>query len=327
MKIAFFKAHHLAYDYVKEWEYENKIKVDIIDERISPDNVDKLADYDGLAMTLPKSFDNSIYEKLHDLGLKQIALTSVGYDIFDLEKARENDIIITNVPDYSPESIAEFTVMMILKALKKDKEIQNNLKENDYRQKENILGQTFKGKTLGIYGLGRIGQHVAKIANAFGANVVSYSSRGKKDIDGVRFLSSYDELLKESDIITIHSALTEENHHFFDKKAFDKMKDGAMLFNCARGGLINTQDLLDAIDSGKIGFAGLDVYENEKVINGRKDPNYQDEILDRLLSNDRVDYYPHISYLTNTSLENQVKYALNAVVEVLQTGDSKNRIN
>ena len=141
------------------------------------------------------------------------------------------------------------------------------------------------------------------------------------------FLSSYDELLKKSDIITIHSALTEENYHFFDKEAFAKMKDGALIFNCARGGLINTKDLLDAIDSGKIAFAGLDVYENEKVINGRKDPNYQDEILDRLLSNDRVDYYPHITYLTNTSLENQAKYALNAVVEVLKTGDSKNRIN
>ena len=327
MKIAFFKPHYLAYDYVKEWENENKIKVDIIDEKLSLDNLDILADYDGLAMTLPKNFDNSIYGKLHGLGIKQIALTSVGYDIFDIEKARENDIIITNVPDYSPESIAEFTIMMILKALKRDKEIQKNLKDNDYRQKANILGQTFKGKTLGIYGLGRIGQDVARIADAFGANVVSYSSRGKKDIDGVTFLSSYDELLKESDIITIHSALTEENYHFFDKEAFAKMKDGAMLFNCARGGLINTEDLLDAIDSGKVAFAGLDVYENEKVIYGKKDPNYQDYILDRILSNDRVDYYPHITYLTSTSLENQVKYALNAVVEVLETGDSKNRIN
>ena len=269
MKIAFFKPHYLAYDYVKEWENENKIKVDIIDEKLSLDNLDILADYDGLAMTLPKNFDNSIYGKLHGLGIKQIALTSVGYDIFDIEKARENDIIITNVPDYSPESIAEFTIMMILKALKRDKEIQKNLKDNDYRQKANILGQTFKGKTLGIYGLGRIGQDVARIADAFGANVVSYSSRGKKDIDGVTFLSSYDELLKESDIITIHSALTEENYHFFDKKAFAKMKDGAMIFNCARGGLINTEDLLDAIDSGKVAFAGLDVYENEKVIYGK----------------------------------------------------------
>ena len=135
------------------------------------------------------------------------------------------------------------------------------------------------------------------------------------------------ELFAKSDIITIHSALTNENFHAFDKKTFNKMKKGSIIINCARGALVDTSDLLDAIDDGKIAFAGLDVYENEKNINGKKNPTYDDEIFDRQLANDRVDYYPHISYLTNTSLENQTKYALDSVVDVLKYGNSKNRIN
>lgn len=327
MKIAFFKPHKLARDYIKEWEEENNIKVDIFDESLNNQNIKNLSDYDGLAMSVYVKLDDNMYSKLSDLGIKQISITSVGYEKLDLDKATKNNLIVTNVPNYSPESIAEFTIMMILKALKRDKNISKNLENKDYRQNENILSETFKGKTLGIYGLGRIGQHVAKLASAFGAEVVSYSSRGKKDVVGVKFLNSYDELFEKSDIISIHSALTDENYHIFNKETFDKMKDGAILINCARGGLVNTKDLLDAIDSGKIAFAGLDVYENEKEINGKVNPKYNDEVFDRLIRDDRIDYYPHISYFTKTSLKNQVKFALDSVVEVLETGDSKNRVN
>ena len=105
------------------------------------------------------------------------------------------------------------------------------------------------------------------------------------------------------------------------------MKDGAMIFNCARGGLIDTKDLLDAIDSNKLSYAGLDVYENERVVNGKVDPVYEDDIFDRLMAHPKIDYYPHISYFTKTSMENQVKFALDSALDIINTGTSKNKVN
>lgn len=328
MKILFFKAHPLAIDAIKEWEEVNDVRVDNINELISDDNIDKLADYDGVALTVANRLTDPMYKKLKDLGIKQISLTSVGYEKIDLDKASENNLIVTNVPDYSPESIAEFTIMMILKILKKDRAISENLKNRDFRQNQPILGQTFKGKTLGIYGLGRIGLLVAKMAKGFGVRVISYSPREKPQAEGiVEMLDSFDEVLAQADIISIHSALTDENYHIFNKDTFAKMKEGSILINCARGGLVDTEALIDALDSGKISHAGLDVYENEEAIIGRNNPSYDDPLFDKLLSHPKIDFYQHISYFTKTAIDNQVKFALDSALEVIRTGDSKNRVN
>lgn len=140
-------------------------------------------------------------------------------------------------------------------------------------------------------------------------------------------VDSYDEVLEQSDIISIHSALSDENYHFFNKEAFDKMKDGVIMVNCARGGLVNTVDLLDALDSGKVGFASLDVFEDEDLIVGKNNPEFDNDTLKRLINHPNTEIYPHISYFTNTSMKNQAQYSLNSVVEVLETGDSQNRVN
>lgn len=328
MKILFYKPHPLSIDAISQWEKENEVKVDTLDEVISDKNIGKLEGYDGLSLTAANKPTDSMYEKLKELGIKQISLTSVGFDKIDLNKASENDLIVTNVPDYSPESIAEFTIMMILKILKKDKEIRNNLNNHDFRHNKPVLGETFKGKTLGIYGLGRIGLLVAKMAKAFGVRVVSYSPREKPEAEGiVEMLDSFDEVLAISDIISIHSALTDENYHAFNKDTFRKIKDGAILINCARGGLVDTKALIDALDSGKVSHAGLDVYENEGPIIGRNNPDYNDPLFDELLNHPRVDFYQHISYFTKTSIENQATFALDSALEVIKTGDSKNRVN
>lgn len=328
MKILFFKPHPLSINAIKEWEEKNGVTVDIINEPISEDNIEKLAGFDGVTFTVANAPNPHIYQRIADLGIKQISVTSVGFEQLDLDKASEAGLIVTNVPDYSPESIAEFTIMMILKILKKDKEIRENLDDMDYRQNEKILGQTFKDKTLGIYGLGRIGLYVAKLAKAFGAKVISYSPRPKPDAVGiVEMVDSINTVLAKSDIISIHSALSQDNYHFFNKEIFDKMKEGAILINCARGGLIDTKALIDALDSGKIAYAGLDVYENEGPIIGRNNPDYDDPLFDKVINHPKIDFYQHISYFTKTSVENQAKFALDSALEVIKTGDSKNRVN
>lgn len=328
MKILFFNPHHLYIEYIKEWSDENNISVDITDENLNNKNIKKLKDYDGLVLTTSSKLKDGMYEEIANCGIKQIALTSVGFEQIDLDKASKASLIVTNTPDYSPESIAEFTLMMILKALRHDKKVIENKLGKDYRQNEDILGETLRDKTLGIYGLGRIGLLLAKYAHALGAHIIAHSTSPKPEAEGiVEMVDSYEEVLKNSDIISIHSALADDNYHFFNKETFDKMKDGAILINCARGALVNNNDLLDALDTGKIAFASLDVVENEKLVVGKNNPKYDDEILERLINHPNMEFYPHISYFTKTSLRNQARFSLDSVVEVIETGDSKNRVN
>lgn len=327
MKICVYKPNSLSIKYIKQWEEENNIEVDIVDEPINNKNLSRLADADGLVLTVSSELSDDMYKKIADYGIKQIAITSVGYDKINLEKADEAGLIITNTPDYSPESIAEFTVMMILKLLKKDSQIQKDMENKDFRFSENKLGYTLRCKTVGIYGLGTIGYLVAEGLKAFGVEIIATTPNPKSYAKNIVNFVEFDELLEKSDIISIHAALVDENFHQFDKKAFEKMKDGSFVINTSRGGLIDTKALLDAIESGKVYGAALDVYENEGDIYGKDNPSYDDEIFDTLLKHPKVDMYNHVAFFTDTALENQIKYALDSAVEVIETGDSKNRVN
>ncbi|WP_296141102.1 NAD(P)-dependent oxidoreductase [uncultured Anaerococcus sp.] len=327
MKICIYNPNPLSKKYIKEWEKENNIEVYIIDEPINKDNLDKLEGADGLVVTASSEISDDMYQKIADYGIKQISITSVGYDKINLEKADEAGLIITNTPDYSPESIAEFTVMMILKLLKKDSEIQKDMKNKDFRFSENKLGQTIRGKTLGIYGLGNIGYLVAQALDGFGVDVIATTPHPKTYAKNIIEFVEFDELLEKSDIISVHAALVDENFHQFDKNAFDKMKDDSFIVNTSRGGLIDTNALLEAIDNEKIAGAALDVYENEEGIYGKDNPSYDDELFNKLLDHPKVDMYNHVAFFTETALENQMKFALNNAVEVIKTGDSNKRVN
>ena len=269
-----------------------------------------------------------MYQKIANQGIKQIALTSVGFDKIDLDKASQAGLIITNTPNYSPESIAEFTVMSILKLLKNDDQIRRNVEEKNFRFAGELMGESIREKTVGIYGLGSIGFLVAQSLNAMGAKVIAYTPHPKGYArNTVYFVDDFNSLLEKSDIITIHSALVEENYHQFDEDAFSKMKDESYLINPARGGLVDSKALLDAVNEGKIKGAALDVYENEEGIFGHKNPSYDDNLFDQLLANPNIIMTNHVAFFTKTAIKNQVRFSLDSVKEVLETGDSHNRVN
>lgn len=328
MKFIYYKPFPQAIEYIKEWEKDNNIEVEVSSNKFDYKEIEKLSAYDGLVLTTIKELEEDMYQKIADQDIKQIALTSIGFDKIDLDKANESGLVITNTPDYSPESIAEFTIMSILKLLKNDNKISRNIENKNFRFTDEILGESIRDKTVGIYGLGTIGFLVAQSLKAMGAKVISYTPHPKGYArNTVEFVDDFNAFLGKSDIITIHSALVDENYHQFDKKAFSKMKNGSYLVNIARGGLVNTKDLLDAVDSRKIKSVALDVYENETGIFTHKNPSYDDDIFDRLLSNPNIIITNHIAFFTKTAIKNQVYLSLDSVKEVLETGDSKNRIN
>ncbi len=192
--------------------------------------------------------------------LKMIIRGGVGIDNIDVDYAKSKGIRVHNTPEASSIAVAELAFAMMLAIQRNIVRAHNTTKNGEWIKKQ-LKGQELYKKTLGLIGIGRIGREVAKRANAFGMQVIAFDPY-VKEAEGVR-LVDLDELLRTSDIISLHTPITEETTNMINKDTIAKMKDGVVLINTARGKLINDQDLADALKSGKVKFAGLDVYHSE----------------------------------------------------------------
>lgn len=199
--------------------------------------------------------------------LKLIATLSTGFDHIDIAACAKQKILVTNVPSYGTQTVAEHTIALMLALAKKIVISAERTRMGNFSL-EGLRTFDICNKTLGIIGFGKIGSAVAKIAKAFGMEVLVYDRKGAiKLAQSLAYKCvSFDQLLKKSDIISLHAPLTEKTKHMISKKALAKMKKGAMIINTARGGLIDTQALVQALISGHIAGAGLDVLESEIAI-------------------------------------------------------------
>jgi glycerate dehydrogenase len=204
--------------------------------------------------------------------LKMIAVTATGYNVVDIEAARDRGIPVTNVPVYSTDAVAQHVFAGLLSFIHRPYEHHLAIQQGHWQSQGNFsfwlspLAE-LKGKTMGLVGLGRIGRATAKIANAFGMRVVSTSRRNVDPLpyDGFEWLS-IEELFSQSDYISLHCPQTPETTGFVNRELIDRMKSNAILINTARGGLVNEQDLADALNDGKIGGALLDVVSKEPIV-------------------------------------------------------------
>lgn len=200
--------------------------------------------------------------------LKYIGLFATGYNNIDIEYARENNIAVCNAPGYSTEAVAQHTIAFILAILDRVGEYNETVKQGDW-----IKSRTFSyfplplselsNKTIGIVGYGAIGRQVAKIAKAFNMKVL-VNNRSKVNDDSVTQVS-FDELLKNSDVVTLHCPLNKDSENIMNADAFNKMKDGAIFVNTARGGMVDEVALKNALESGKLLGAGVDVLRQEPM--------------------------------------------------------------
>ena len=195
-------------------------------------------------------------------GVKYVVTRTIGYDHIDVEAAKELGMTVANAP-YGPNGVADYAVMLILMTIRKMKSIVNRTRVQDYTLK-GLMGRELKDLTVGVIGTGRIGRTVLQNLSGFGCKLIAYDVYENEKVknSGVTYVT-LDEMWKQADVITLHAPLTEDNHHMINKEAIAKMKDGVMIVNTARGGLIDSEALISGIESGKIGGAGLDVVENE----------------------------------------------------------------
>ncbi|CAM3218083.1 D-2-hydroxyacid dehydrogenase [Vagococcus fessus] len=330
MKLLMMGAREDERIFAEKWAKENKIDLEITNDFLSPDTLHLVEGKDGIALQQTMGLPKEMYQQLADLGIKQIATRSAGYDMYDLEAATEAGLIVTNVPEYSPNAIAEFAVTSALATVRQLNKIQANMAKQDFRWAKDMISREIRSMTVGIIGTGRIGRITAQILKGFGAEIIAYDLYQNDDAkEFLTYKDSVEEVVKEADLISIHMPATKDNYHLFNDDLFNLMKDGSFLVNTARGMIVDTAALLRALDSGKLAGAALDTYENEMpyVTKDFTDKEIEDEIFKELVNREDVIFTPHIAFYTDTAVENLVAGGLNAVYDVVTTDDSQNRVN
>ena len=280
-----------------------KHDITLISNALGPDTAIYAQGKDAVIVFTNDDVSAGVIEQLAGFGVKFIVTRSAGTDHIDQEAAAAYGIKIANVPSYSPQAIAEHAVGMAFALNRQMMKADQHSHEFDFRNDE-LIGFNFSGKTVGIVGLGNTGQAVAAIYNGMGCRVIGYDLQMLRGLRNVKQVS-LEQLLETADIISLHIPLTKETQHFINRETLKLMKPGVMLINTSRGLLVDTSDVLLALENRKIGYLGLDVYEFEKGLffEDHQFDKVKDELLAKLMSHPNVLITPHQAYLTREALQ------------------------
>jgi len=334
-KIAFFQIK-------EDWE-RKKIReafpnedILIFEQEIEKADLSLIRDIEIASVFIYSDCSRKMLEKLPNL--KHIVTRSTGFDHIDLEYCKYKGISVCNVPHYGENTVAEFTFGLLLTITRKIIQCYKRVKSGSFNF-DGLRGFDLKDKKIGIIGAGSIGKHVIKIAKGFEMEILVYDKFPDANVEFQKEIGyrnvDLDTLFSESDIITLHVPLTPETKHILKKEAFDKMKDGVIILNTARGDLIKSEDLVEAINSGKIAYAGLDVIEGETYIKDElellhkdvSDENLKIMLEDHVLMNsNRVIITPHNAFNTQDALERIMDTSLEDIKSYLYGNNDLNRI-
>lgn len=319
MKIIFFGAKNYdreSFSIVLEDNRYQELQVTYIEANLTPETARLAYGYEAVCAFVNMDLGADTIDLLNRCGIKLILMRCTGYNNVDLEAAKACGITVAHVPGYSPEAVAEHAMALVLTANRHTHKAYTKGRENDFSL-SGLMGVNLHGKTAGIVGTGKIGIAMAKICKGFGMKVIGYDLYPNKSLDFMNYVD-LDTLLSESDLISLHCPMLESTYHLINKETIDKMKDGVILVNTSRGGLIKTEDLIKGIREGKFFAVGLDVYEEE---NGSVFEDMSERILShstmaRLLSFPNVMVTSHQGFFTReamtaiseTTLDNALAY-------------------
>ncbi|HIH39864.1 TPA: NAD(P)-binding domain-containing protein [Candidatus Woesearchaeota archaeon] len=325
MKIAFFETEDWEQEIIKRELKSHELA--FFNRHFEEKDVSRLQDTDILAVFIYSKITKNVINKLPNL--KMIAAMSTGYDNIDVEHCRKKGILVANVPAYGENTVAEHTFALILALSRKlFPSIKRTHELQMFETDEGLRGFDLKGKIIGIIGLGNIGKHVARIAKGFEMKILACTRHPDKNLVrelGIKIVS-FDSVLRNSDIISLHVPYCKETHHMVDKNAISKMKHGAILVNTARGGVVDTDALVKGLETGKIAGAALDVLEGENEIKEEKQLLHRKfrESVKRVMLNDHllmkmnnVIITPHNAFnskeallrIINTTIENIIQFS------------------
>ena len=324
IRIAFFDTKDYDREAFETAADRNLFEINFFDTRLSPDTCALAAGSDAVCVFVNDTVDETVIECLAKMNVKLVALRCAGYNNVDIEKAYGR-IHVVRVPAYSPYAVAEHAMALLLTSVRRIHKAY--IRTRDFNFSLNgLTGFDLHGKTVGVVGTGRIGRVFADICRGFGMKVIAYDKFPAKD-SGIEYVA-LDELWQKSDVISFHCPLTDENRHMVNAGSIAKMKKGVVLINTSRGGLIDSEALLEGIKSRRIGAACLDVYEEEANVFFHDFSGHivDDDTLARLISMPNVIVSSHQAFLTKEALANIAQTTLDNVRIFLNDGVSPNEV-
>ena len=327
MKVAVFSTK--SYDK----EFLNNVKGDqnlvYYEAQLNADTVNLTQGFDAVCIFVNDRCDADIIGKLKQNGIRFITLRCAGFNNVDLQAAKEAGIKVARVPAYSPEAVAEHAVALIMTLNRKTHKAYLRIKENNYSL-ERLTGFNIHGKTVGVIGTGHIGQAFIRIMKGFGTRIVAYDPYPTDLVRemGVEY-TDMETLLSESDIISLHCPLTKENHHLINSDSIAKMKDNVMLINTSRGGLLDTKATIKGLKTQKIGYLGIDVYEQEEHLfyQDLSEEIIEDDTIARLMSFPNVIMTAHQGFFTKEALTEIASVTMTNLRAFEDGKESGNEIN
>lgn len=277
-------------------------EIDYLEADLSVQTARLAKGYDAVCAFVSSDVSEKVLQILGQRGVKLVLMRCAGFNNVDLAAADANGITVLRVPGYSPEAVAEHAMALALAVNRHIHKGYIKVRENNFSL-VGLTGVNFYGKTAGIVGTGKIGAAMCRICHGFGMKVIAYDIYQNPDLDFVEYVD-FDTLLANSDLISLHCLLTEENYHLINQDTIRKMKDEVILVNTSRGALIKTDDLIAGIRSRKFFGVGLDVYEEEtnNVFENREDDFLEHSTTARLLSFPNVIVTSHQGFLTEEAL-------------------------
>jgi len=326
MKITFFSTKPYDKESFNKQNQQFGFELDYYDTHLGPHIINAVEKTDVVCVFVNDKVNAPVIEALAKKGVKVIALRCAGYNNVDLTAAKTNRIKVCRVPAYSPEAVAEHAVAMLLTLNRKTHKAYNRVREQNFSL-NGLLGFDVHKKTVGVIGTGNIGRAFCKIMLGFGCHVVAYDIAVNKELEalGVSFLT-LSEILSQSDIISLHCPLNDQTHHIINSTSIAAMKNGVMLINTSRGGLIDTKAVIDALKSKQIGYLGIDVYEQEEKLFFRDlSANIiEDDTIQRLMSFPNVLVTAHQAFFTMEALQQIADVTLNNIKGLME---GKNLVN
>jgi D-lactate dehydrogenase len=304
MKVAVFSTRPYDEHFLNEAN-RNKHELVFFEVKLSPATAQLAASHDVVCAFVNDDLQREVLEQLATSGVKLIALRSAGFNHVDLVAAQELGLTVVRVPAYSPYAVAEHALALILALNRKLHRAYNRVREGNFSL-DGLLGFDLHGKTIGIIGTGKIGAIFAGMMSGFGCRLLAYDPYPNKELESVVNYVSLEQLLNESDVISLHCPLTPETHHIINEKSVDQMKQGVVLINTSRGALVDTPAVIEGLKEGKIGYLGLDVYEEEGDLffEDLSSRVIQDDVFSRLLTFPNVLITGHQGFFTKEAVVN-----------------------
>lgn len=304
MKLAVYSTKQYDRKYLEQVNEDYGFELEFFDFLLSESTAKNAVGCDAVCIFVNDDGSRTVLEELAELGVKFIALRCAGFNNVDLDAAKELGLQVVRVPAYSPEAVAEHAVGLMMTLNRRIHRAYQRTRDANFSL-EGLIGFNMHGRTAGVVGTGKIGIATLRILKGFGTKLLAfdpYTNPQALEL-GAEYVD-IDTLFAQSDVITLHCPLTEENYHLLNAQAFAQMKDGVMVINTSRGALIDSQAAIDALKQQKIGALGMDVYENERDLffEDKSNDVIQDDVFRRLSACHNVLFTGHQAFLTDEAL-------------------------